>query len=168
MKVVVIGYSGSGKSTLAKYLGERYHLPVLHLDNVAFYGDWQVRDFKERDAIVCDFMKQNDSGWIIDGNYYSLSAKRFEECDLLFFLDYNRIFCYFSALRRYLKNRGQCRESCPCIEKFDFEFQKWILWKGRTKQIRQKHLDRYQNAKKAYRIKNRRQLNQLLKTGSVI
>ena len=36
MKIAILGTSGSGKSTLAKRLGERYGLPVLHMDTVHF------------------------------------------------------------------------------------------------------------------------------------
>ena len=32
MKITIIGYSGSGKSTLAQTIGQRKHIPVLHLD----------------------------------------------------------------------------------------------------------------------------------------
>ena len=34
MKITIIGYSGSGKSTLAQTIGQRKHIPVLHLDQV--------------------------------------------------------------------------------------------------------------------------------------
>lgn len=51
MKIAVIGYSGSGKSTLAGVLGERYDIPVLHLDRVHFLPDWQEReDSKKADS----------------------------------------------------------------------------------------------------------------------
>ena len=30
-------------------------------------------------------------------------------------------------------NLNRSRESCPCIEKFDLEFKKWILINGRTR-----------------------------------
>ena len=40
MKIAILGTSGSGKSTLAKRLGERYGLPVLHMDTVHFLPGW--------------------------------------------------------------------------------------------------------------------------------
>lgn len=43
--------------------------------------------------------------------------------------------------RRYRLYKDSHRESCPCKEKFDFEFKKWILYEGRTKQRRKKHID---------------------------
>ena len=45
MKIAILGTSGSGKSTLAKRLGERYGLPVLHMDTVHFLPGWVERPF---------------------------------------------------------------------------------------------------------------------------
>ena len=68
MRIQIIGYSGSGKSTLARRLGELYGLPVLHLDAVQFYGNWNERSLEEQNALVQKFLEKNE-GWVIDGNY---------------------------------------------------------------------------------------------------
>ena len=47
MKIAILGTSGSGKSTLAKRLGERYGLPVLHMDTVHFLPGWVERAREE-------------------------------------------------------------------------------------------------------------------------
>lgn len=107
MKICIIGYSGSGKSTLAIELGEIFHLPVLHIDNVSFYDNWQERSSKERNKMILDFMKQNQKGWIIDGNYYNHAHLRFEECDCIYFLDFNCFYCFKEAFIRYFKNKIQ-------------------------------------------------------------
>ena len=52
MKIQIIGYGGSGKSTLARELGALYGVPVLHLDNTKFYGDWQEVDHATQNAAV--------------------------------------------------------------------------------------------------------------------
>ena len=69
MKIAILGTSGSGKSTLAKRLGERYGLPVLHMDTVHFLPGWVERPFAEEEAIVRQFLDENAGGWVIDGNY---------------------------------------------------------------------------------------------------
>ena len=56
MKIAILGTSGSGKSTLAKRLGERYGLPVLHMDTVHFLPGWVERPFAEEEAIVRQFL----------------------------------------------------------------------------------------------------------------
>lgn len=47
MKTAVIGYSGCGKSTLARFLGEKHHTEVLHLDCVHWLPEWQERRHEE-------------------------------------------------------------------------------------------------------------------------
>ena len=140
MKIQIIGYCGSGKSTLAKKLGLFYNIPYLHLDNVQFYGDWQERTIEQQNEIVNKFLQENEN-WIIDGNYSKVSPIRFETSDITIFLNYNRFYCYKMCKRRYKLYIDSHRESCPCKEKFDFEFRKWILYEGRTKQRRKKHID---------------------------
>ncbi len=169
MKIQIIGFSGSGKSTLAKQLGKHYNLPVLHLDTVQFFGNWEVRPKTEQNNIVEDFMENNPSGWVIDGNYSNLARHRFEQADLIIYLKFNRFICYTRNLFRYLSHRGQVRESLGCVEKFDWEFQRWILFDGRTKEIRQKHQINFNMGKgEKFIFKNSRQVKRFLKSKNII
>ena len=80
MKIAILGTSGSGESTLAKRLGERYDLPVLHMDTVHFLPGWVERPFAEEEAMVRQFLDENAGGWVIDGNYTKTCyARRLEE-----------------------------------------------------------------------------------------
>lgn len=163
MKIQIIGYSGSGKSTLAKMLGTFYNIPYLHLDNVQFYGEWEERTKEEQNEIVNQFLKDNEK-WVIDGNYSVVAPSRFEDSDVTIFLNYNRFFCYRMCKKRYKMYKNSSRESCPCKEKFDFKFKKWILYEGRTKKRRQKHLSNLNKTKGEKLIfNNRKQLNLWLK-----
>lgn len=164
MKIQIIGYSGSGKSTLAKKLGLFYNIPYLHLDNVQFYGDWQERSIEEQNKIVDKFLKENDN-WVIDGNYSKVSPIRFEISDITILLNYNRFYCYKMCKNRYKMYKDTPRESCPCKEKFDLEFKKWILFSGRTKKRKQKHLINLNktNGKKLI-FNNLKQLNNWLES----
>lgn len=157
MKIQIIGYAGSGKSTLARQLGEIAGIPVLHLDNTHFYGDWQEREVEEQAQIVRDFMAANDS-WVIDGNYTAVATERFAMTDVTIFLDFNRWFCFFAAYRRSRKFRGKTRPDLPCGEKFDRSFQRWILIDSRKREFRQKILNNL-NATSGRKVvlKNRRQ-----------
>ena len=139
-RIQIIGYSGAGKSTLATTLGALLSLPVLHLDNVHFYGDWQERSTEEMNVITRKFLADNDKkGWIIDGSYSRVAPERFFQADLSIFLDFNRWLCLWSCFKRWWTWRGRARGSCPCPEKFDWEFVRWILWDGRGREGQQKH-----------------------------
>lgn len=146
MKIQIIGYAGSGKSTLAKRLGEHYNINYIHLDNVQFYGNWETRSIEEQTFIVDKFLTENEN-WVIDGNYSRVSPIRFEISDITIFLNYNRFYCYKMARKRYKENKNKTRESCPCKEKLDLSFRYWILYSGRTKKRKQKHLDNLNKTK---------------------
>ena len=164
MKIQIIGYSGSGKSTLAKKLAEHYKIPQLYLDNTKFYGDWEERTREEQTKIVEEFMDKNDS-WVIDGNYRKIAKRRFEEWDLLIFLDYNRFFCYRQAKKRYKENKGGSRESCPCEERFNLSFRFWILFQSRNRRKKKQLQDMMDLAKGEKLVfKNRKQLNAYLES----
>ena len=162
MKIQIIGYSGSGKSTLAQKLGEIAGIPVLHLDSTHFYGDWQERTAEEQAEIVRDFLAANDS-WVIDGNFTSVATERFSMTDMTVFLDFNRLFCFFSAYRRSRKYRGQARPDLGVVEKFDHSFRRWLLIDGRTKERKRKHLSNL-NATSGQKVvlKNRRQVRKFV------
>jgi len=135
MKIAVIGYSGSGKSTLARKLHGTYQIPVLHLDRVHHMPGWQERELHREQQIVQDFLEQN-SAWVIDGNYSKLSfERRMEEADQIIMLLFPPLTCFLRAFRRYLTFRNRTRPDMAegCQEKFDWEFVKWILWEGRSK-----------------------------------
>jgi len=165
MKISVFGYSGSGKSTLAKALGERYGVPVLHLDSVHFLPNWVERSREDLSLIVQAFLDKND-GWIIDGTYkHNCFQRRMEESDLLVFLDFNRVACFFRAWKRYRQNKGKTRADMAegCEERFHGEFIRWLLWDGRSRK-RKKAFEAVVNAysKKTVILKNQRQLTAFL------
>jgi adenylate kinase family enzyme len=167
MKIQIIGYSGAGKSTLAVKLAKHYDIPFIHLDNVHFFDAWQERPLEEENQIVRAFLSENES-WVIDGNYSRVAPERFAQSDLTIFLNYNRIYCYWKSLQRYWKNRGKSRSSCGCIEKFDREFQRWILIDGRTKARRKNHRSNLQKTPgRQVMFKNVRQLNRWLSASSI-
>lgn len=138
MKIAILGYSGSGKSTLAKRLSNYYKIPVLFLDTVQFLPGWKERDKDEAREKVREFM-QNDA-WVIDGNYSDfLQKERLHSADRIIILCFPRRICLPRAVRRFIKNKNKTRESMAegCKEKLDFEFIRWILFDGRTREKRE-------------------------------
>jgi adenylate kinase family enzyme len=162
MKIQIIGYSGSGKSTMAAELGRQLGLPVLHLDNAHWYGNWQERSDEEMSALVEAFLNEHES-WVIDGNYSRIAPTRFEESDLTVFFNFARLPCFFAAWGRYRKYRGTPRESCPCPEKLDRTFRRWLLFESRTKKRRQQYLvNLAKTGGERVILKNRKQANAFL------
>lgn len=139
MKIAVIGYSGSGKSTLARILGERYGLPILHMDAVHHLPGWVERDPESEEAILTDFLNSHES-WAIDGNYSRVCfQRRVEEADLVIMLLFNRFYSLFRVVKRYRTYKGKSRPDMAqgCDEKLDGEFLRWVLWDGRGRRKRE-------------------------------
>ena len=165
MKIAIIGYSGSGKSTLAKKLAKHYSIPKLHLDTLQFQPGWVDSDRDWMLKEMRDFLTKH-SDWVIDGNYsWCYYEERMQEADQIIFLNFSPLTCLFRAFKRYLTYRGKVRESMAagCQEQFNWEFIRWILWDGRTKNAK----ERYQKLCQEYShkvtiLRNQRELDQFL------
>ena len=169
MKIAIMGYSGSGKSTLARELGEISGTEVLHFDTVQFLPNWEIRDPEEKKRITEDFMNTHDS-WVIDGNYFRISSQRYEQADLVIFLNYNRLTCLNGVVKRYNKYKKSSRPDMAsgCKERLNFSFLMWVLFTGRTRKRKKHMFDVIKNAKSSLIFKNRKQLNKYLKEIGVI
>ena len=128
MKIAIIGYSGAGKSTLAEKLSHYYSIPKLHMDTLQFQPGWQDSDRDWMLTEMNNFLTKHEA-WVS-------------------FLNFSPLTCLFRAFKRYLKYRGKVRESMAagCQEQFNWEFIRWILWDGRTKNAK----DRYQYLNNTY------------------
>lgn len=147
MKIAIIGYSGSGKSTLARQLADRYHCTALHLDAIHFTAGWESRGLEEILADQAAVLDQDT--WVIDGNYRQFDYdRRMAEADQILFLNFPRRICLPRVIKRYFRNRGRPRPdmAAGCPEKIDWEFFTWVMWKGRTRQIK----DNYREVGKKY------------------
>ena len=125
-KILIIGSGGSGKSTLARKLGEVLALPVIHLDKEYWNEGWNPTEkeiwLKKLGALIAA------PEWIMDGNYDSSLWLRLQEADTVIFLDFNRLVCIFSVIKRWLTHLGKTRDDMAegCPEKMDLSFLKWI------------------------------------------
>ena len=93
-----------------------------------------------------EFLNTHD-GWVIDGSYGAFhQERRLEEADEIIILALNRFSCLWRAIKRRVQYHKKPRESRTegCEEKFDFEFLKWLLWKGRGK----RRLNKFKRIKK--------------------
>ncbi|SBT16602.1 topology modulation protein [Marinomonas gallaica] len=124
-RIAVIGSGGSGKSTFSILLGEELNLPVHHLDQLYWKPNWikpSKADWVKIQERICD-----GEHWIIDGNYQSTLDIRLEACDTVIFLDVNRYFCIYRALKRAFLSSERPDLADGCDEKIDIKFIKF-LW----------------------------------------
>lgn len=125
-RILIIGCSGSGKTTLAVALGEKLGLPVVHLDQLWWTGNWENVTREEFDARLTDALEK--PRWIIDGNYSRTIPMRLPKCDTIIYLDFNRWECLLGMFQRVSRWRGRKRPDMggECRERFDPEFARWI------------------------------------------
>lgn len=164
MRIAVIGYSGAGKSTMARELGKLYSCPVLHLDRVQFEARWKERDRESALKIVEEFMQNPD--WVIDGNYSGFyQERRLKEADMIVFLNFPRMLCFWQAVKRRIEYNNKVREDMAdgCNEKLDLEFARWLLFDGRTRK-RVKHYESIAAVypQKIYVLRNREQAEEFM------
>ena len=165
-RVLIIGGNGSGKSTFAKHLHAITSLPLVHLDRLLWYGDWQVRKQEEFDALL--EAELGKEAWIIDGNYNRTLPHRLSYCDTVFYFDFSTLRCLWGVTWRVLTNLGRVRDDMGgnCRERFSLSFYKSILG------FNEAHRERYhslleqaaQDGKTVVIFRNRRQVKRYLNT----
>ena len=131
-RISIIGGSGTGKSTLCEILAKKLKLPAIHLDAINFNENWVEIDKKERDKIIS--AKAKEEKWIIDGNYNKTLKERFDNADLIIWLDYSTYMQLKGVLKRFLKTRNRERPEIPgCKERLDFNFIKYVITYNKKK-----------------------------------
>ena len=125
-KIVLIGSPGSGKSYLSKYLHKATDLPLYHLDNLYWYGNWKHINKKEFVKIQKDIMKTKK--WIIDGHFQSTIKDRIKNTEVIIHFNLSGITCV-NGVKHRIKNHS-IREDMPqsCVEKtLDKKFETCML-----------------------------------------
>lgn len=118
-RILLIGNAGAGKTTFAKQLAQKLHLPLVHLDNLYWRGDWDHLSRDEFDVILQSELEKPQ--WIIDGNFNRTISHRLQYCDTVFYFDFPTITCLAGITKRTLANLGKVRSDMGgnCIEHFD-------------------------------------------------
>ena len=125
-RVLLLGNGGAGKSTLARAMGERFLLPVVHLDKLWWLPGWVGRSREEFDVLLgCEL---NKPSWVMDGNYERTLLWRLGYAEAAVFLDIPAEECFRSVQARAEEYRGRTRPDMTegCEERLDGEFETWI------------------------------------------
>ena len=125
-RILVLGNGGAGKSTFARELGERWQLPVVHLDKLWWLPGWAERSEEEFDALLEGELAR--PRWVMDGNYGRTLARRLQCCDCAVLLDIPAEECLRSIGARLERYRGRTRPDMTegCEERIDEEFISWV------------------------------------------
>lgn len=125
-RILVIGSGGAGKTTFAKMLSQRLTLPLIHLDAHYWKPGWiktptDIWNLKVKELCT-------ESEWVMDGNFVSSLALRLKRADTVIFLDFGRVLCTYSVVKRLVSHWGRVRDDMGegCKESFDLEFLKWV------------------------------------------
>ncbi len=163
-RIILIGCGGAGKSTLARQLGEKLHLPVVHLDKLFWFPGWQERTDGDFDALL-DVELQKPQ-WIMDGNFNRTLPRRLEKSDTVIYLDYSRLTCLLGVAKRVLTTHGTVRpdmgQGCP--ERFDWEFLKWVWNFNKEKRKKFYEILASHPEQNIHIFRNRRQTKRFLDT----
>ena len=124
-RILVIGSNGAGKSTFSYRLANLSGLPLIHLDKIYWYGNWQNITREQLSSIVS--AETAKSEWIIDGSYIRTLDKRLPFADTVFWFEFPPIVCFFSILKRVFTNLGKVRPDMPdqCAERLDLAFLRY-------------------------------------------
>ena len=125
-RVVIVGCAGAGKSTLAKKISNQTGLRIVHLDQLYWLPNWIPRDRQSFNALINE--QVGHDSWIMDGNYKGTLAERLVKADLVIVLNTSRWRCLWRIFLRTLKSYNRTRQDMPdgCLERFDWEFTKYI------------------------------------------
>ena len=128
-RIIIQGSSGAGKSTLAQELALLLQLPIVHMDKEFWQPGWKRPNSDEWHQRQLEFIKRDK--WIIEGGAYQRALPlRTQASDFVIYLDFNRFFCLYRCLKRYLTYRGKSRPDMAegCFEQMDYAFVKWIIY----------------------------------------
>ena len=159
---MIIGCSGSGKTTLSRALGEKLGLPVVHLDQLWWTGNWETVTREEFDARLQSVLEE--PRWIIDGNYSRTIPMRLPKCDTIIYLDFNRWECLLGMFQRVSRWHGQKRPDMggECRERFDPEFARWIWNFNKENRVRNYSWLAQAKHAKSIVLRNRREVKAFL------
>jgi adenylate kinase family enzyme len=134
-RIAVIGISGSGKSTLSRRLAEKTSLPLFHMDQLFWKSGWEA--VPEAEYLERHHELVNRDRWIIEGYLEESMSERVQKADLVIYLDYSGILCFWRAFIRMIKHHGEQRQELPegCFDHFSRRFLWIILMRGERKRI---------------------------------
>ncbi len=112
MKINVIGTSGSGKTTLARRLASHLDVPYIEMDALYWRPNWQGVSDEELLALLGEKLNATQ-GWVLDGNYNRTRPVKWQNVDMVVWVDYGFARTLRQAIMRALKRAWHKEELWP-------------------------------------------------------
>ena len=124
-RILILGGSGAGKSTLAFELGQKFGLPIIHMDKLVWRSGWVMAQSEILEKDVEKVLAQES--WVLDGSLRRHTARLVPAADLVIFLDYPGWLNLARVLKRILQSYRQVRSDMAdgCPEQIDLQFFRW-------------------------------------------
>ena len=118
-RIAVVGIGGSGKSYAGRRIAEITRLPLIHMDNLFWKGKWEEIPEIEYVANHEEIIKADQ--WVIEGYIDEAMSDRFRRAEMIVYLDYSGIRCFFRAMKRWWQHRKIARQElhAEAVEEFD-------------------------------------------------
>ncbi|MEK7099285.1 MAG: hypothetical protein AAB916_02115 [Patescibacteria group bacterium] len=131
------------------------------MDQLFWRGNWEAIP-EEEYVIQHEDILARENTWIIEGYVDEKMARRLTAADVILYLDYSGVRCFFRVLKRWLRHRYESRPELPneALERFDRKFL-WIVFNRLERPAIEKALARAGNPK-AIRSSSPRELKSFL------
>ncbi len=98
-KIFIYGGFCCGKTYIAEELSKKLNIPVYHLDDYYWHGDWEHIDESEL-LLQVKSIAENEQDWIIEGNYSIIRNFIFPYCNKIYFCYSNLSLTIWRAFKR--------------------------------------------------------------------
>ena len=134
MRINVVGTSGSGKSTFSKRVAEKLKAPYIQLDELYWKPHWQQSSDEEFFAKLEKALLPDR--WILDGNYKRATAIKWQQTQIVVFLDLPFHIVLYRIIKRSLlrgiKKQELWHGNTETLCKHLFTRDSMILWTIKT------------------------------------